>query len=166
MKKAVSLLSLTTPNSNRKRRRLRDTLAQLSKETEISPFPPPRKRPSAEHSLSIGSLLDISNTPDTCKGMTGESKAEMTVRLEPFESSSLHQQPYECQHCFFFTKESNIPVLNPEGRVGESSVKRNRKTRRKSRIRTDKEERRKGSRRSTNISQHPEEQQQQADGEG
>uniref|UniRef100_A0A8C5DDX0 Epithelial cell transforming 2 n=1 Tax=Gouania willdenowi TaxID=441366 RepID=A0A8C5DDX0_GOUWI len=63
MKKAVSLLSLTTPNSNRKRRRLRDTLAQLTKETEISPFPPPRKRPSAEH--SIGSLLDISNTPET-----------------------------------------------------------------------------------------------------
>lgn len=64
MKKAVSLLSLTTPNSNRKRRRLKDTLAQLTKETEISPFPP-RKRPSAEHSLSIGSLLDISNTPET-----------------------------------------------------------------------------------------------------
>uniref|UniRef100_A0AAX7W590 Epithelial cell transforming 2 n=1 Tax=Astatotilapia calliptera TaxID=8154 RepID=A0AAX7W590_ASTCA len=71
MKKAVSLLSLTTPNSNRKRRRLKDTLAQLTKETEISPFPP-RKRPSAEHSLSIGSLLDISNTPETCKG--GEEK--------------------------------------------------------------------------------------------
>ncbi|XP_034737350.1 protein ECT2 isoform X3 [Etheostoma cragini] len=69
MKKAVSLLSLTTPNSNRKRRRLRDTLAQLTKETEISPFPPPRKRPSAEHSLSVGSLLDISNTPETCKAM-------------------------------------------------------------------------------------------------
>ncbi|XP_029286215.1 protein ECT2 isoform X3 [Cottoperca gobio] len=69
MKKAVSLLSLTTPNSNRKRRRLRDTLAQLTKETEISPFPPPRKRPSAEHSLSIGSLLDISNTPETCKAL-------------------------------------------------------------------------------------------------
>uniref|UniRef100_A0A668A5U9 Epithelial cell transforming 2 n=1 Tax=Myripristis murdjan TaxID=586833 RepID=A0A668A5U9_9TELE len=66
MKKAVSLLSLTTPNSNRKRR-LRDTLAQLTKETEISPFPPPRKRQSAEHSLSMGSLLDISNTPETCK---------------------------------------------------------------------------------------------------
>ncbi|XP_056324579.1 protein ECT2 isoform X5 [Danio aesculapii] len=64
MKKAVSLLSLTTPNSGRKRRRLRETLAQLTKETEISPFPP-RKRPSAEHSLSMGSLLDISNTPDT-----------------------------------------------------------------------------------------------------
>ncbi|KAK0141712.1 Protein ECT2 [Merluccius polli] len=69
MKKAVSLLSLTTPNSNRKRRRLRDTLAQLAKETEISPFPPPRKRPSAEHSMSMGSLLDISNTPDTCKAL-------------------------------------------------------------------------------------------------
>ncbi|KAJ3583772.1 hypothetical protein NHX12_015594 [Muraenolepis orangiensis] len=70
MKKAVSLHSLNTPNSNRKRRRLRDTLAQLTKETEISPFPPPRKRPSAEHSMSMGcSLLDISNTPDTCKSL-------------------------------------------------------------------------------------------------
>ncbi|XP_074525022.1 protein ECT2 isoform X2 [Halichoeres trimaculatus] len=74
MKKAVSLLSLTTPNSNRKRRRLRDTLAQLTKETEISPFPPPRKRPSAEHSLSMGSLLDISNTPETCKALAESSK--------------------------------------------------------------------------------------------
>lgn len=74
MKKAVSLLSLTTPNSNRKRRRLRDTLAQLTKETEISPFPPPRKRPSAEHSLSMGSLLDISNTPETCKALAGKTE--------------------------------------------------------------------------------------------
>lgn len=73
MKKAVSLLSLTTPNSNRKRRRLRDTLAQLTKETEISPFPPPpRKRPSAEHNLSVVSLLDISNTPETCKVLAGK----------------------------------------------------------------------------------------------
>ncbi|XP_039896239.1 protein ECT2 isoform X2 [Simochromis diagramma] len=72
MKKAVSLLSLTTPNSNRKRRRLKDTLAQLTKETEISPFPP-RKRPSAEHSLSIGSLLDISNTPETIGKALAES---------------------------------------------------------------------------------------------
>ncbi|KAJ0065611.1 hypothetical protein NL108_013743 [Boleophthalmus pectinirostris] len=76
MKKAVSLLSLTTPTSNRKRRRLKDTLAQLTKETEISPFPPPRKRASAEHSLSMGSLLDISNTPDTCKSL-----AESRVRV-------------------------------------------------------------------------------------
>ncbi|XP_072474560.1 protein ECT2 isoform X3 [Notamacropus eugenii] len=64
LKKSVSLLSLSTPNSNRKRRRLKETLAQLARETDISPFPP-RKRPSAEHSLSIGSLLDISNTPDS-----------------------------------------------------------------------------------------------------
>ncbi|OBS57634.1 hypothetical protein A6R68_11237, partial [Neotoma lepida] len=64
LKKSVSLLSLSTPNSNRKRRRLRETLAQLSRETDLSPFPP-RKRPSAEHSLSIGSLLDISNTPES-----------------------------------------------------------------------------------------------------
>lgn len=74
MKKAVSLLSLTTPNSNRKRRHLRDTLAQLTKETEISPFPPPRKRLSAEPSMSIGSLLDISNTPETCKAFAGKRK--------------------------------------------------------------------------------------------
>uniref|UniRef100_A0AAR2KIU6 Epithelial cell transforming 2 n=1 Tax=Pygocentrus nattereri TaxID=42514 RepID=A0AAR2KIU6_PYGNA len=73
MKKAVSLLSLTTPTSNRKRRRLRDTLAQLTKEAEISPFPP-RKRPSAEHSLSMGSLLDISNTPETCKALAENAK--------------------------------------------------------------------------------------------
>ncbi|XP_051532062.1 protein ECT2-like isoform X4 [Myxocyprinus asiaticus] len=71
VKKAVSLLSLTTPNTSRKRQRLRETLAQLTKETEISPFPP-RKRPSAENSLSMGSLLDISNTPDTCKS-SGEN---------------------------------------------------------------------------------------------
>ncbi|XP_020836134.1 protein ECT2 isoform X1 [Phascolarctos cinereus] len=64
LKKSVSLLSLSTPNSNRKRRRLKETLAQLARETDISPFPP-RKRPSAEHSLSIGSLLDISNTPES-----------------------------------------------------------------------------------------------------
>uniref|UniRef100_A0A3P9HH22 Epithelial cell transforming 2 n=1 Tax=Oryzias latipes TaxID=8090 RepID=A0A3P9HH22_ORYLA len=120
MKKAVSLLSLTTPNGNRKRRRLKDTLAQLSKETEMSPFPPPRKRASAENSLSIGSLLDISNTPETCKGLT-------------------------------------------EGRVGESSVKRNKMRRRKTRekrIRTDTEDKRKVSRLSANICQHPEEEQQ------
>ncbi|XP_006861910.1 PREDICTED: protein ECT2 isoform X3 [Chrysochloris asiatica] len=64
LKKSVSLLSLNTPNSNRKRRRLKETLAHLSRETDISPFPP-RKRPSAEHSLSIGSLLDTSNTPES-----------------------------------------------------------------------------------------------------
>ncbi|XP_026852745.2 protein ECT2 isoform X1 [Electrophorus electricus] len=73
MKKAVSMLSLTTPTSGRKRRRLRETLAQLAKETEISPFPP-RKRPSAEHSLSMGSLLDISNTPETCKALADNAK--------------------------------------------------------------------------------------------
>uniref|UniRef100_A0A8C5DCC4 Epithelial cell transforming 2 n=1 Tax=Gouania willdenowi TaxID=441366 RepID=A0A8C5DCC4_GOUWI len=83
MKKAVSLLSLTTPNSNRKRRRLRDTLAQLTKETEISPFPPPRKRPSAEH--SIGSLLDISNTPET-SATRGENSKNPSKSSTPAHS--------------------------------------------------------------------------------
>lgn len=79
MKKAVSLLSLNTPNSNWKRRRLRDTLAQFTKETEISPFPPPRKRPSTEHCLSNGSLLDISNTPEACKALAGQRTQPLGV---------------------------------------------------------------------------------------
>ncbi|MEE6501406.1 hypothetical protein FKM82_004161 [Ascaphus truei] len=69
LKKSVSMLSLNTPNSNRKKRRLKDTLAQLTRETDMSPFPP-RKRPSAEHSLSMGSLLDISNTPESGKSFS------------------------------------------------------------------------------------------------
>ncbi|XP_075058246.1 protein ECT2 isoform X4 [Mixophyes fleayi] len=74
LKKSVSLLSLNTPSSNRKKRRLKDTLAQLTRETDISPFPP-RKRPSAEHSLSMGSLLDISNTPESGKSLSGSRVA-------------------------------------------------------------------------------------------
>ncbi|NXN78196.1 ECT2 protein, partial [Bombycilla garrulus] len=83
-KKSVSLLSLGTPNSNRKRRRLKETLAQLTRETDMSPFPP-RKRPSAEHSLSIGSLLDISNTPEssTANGETPKSCARPSKNSTP-----------------------------------------------------------------------------------
>ncbi|KFQ40485.1 Protein ECT2 [Mesitornis unicolor] len=84
LKKSVSLLSLNTPNSNRKRRRLKETLAQLTRETDMSPFPP-RKRPSAEHSLSIGSLLDISNTPEssTISGETPKSCARPSKNSTP-----------------------------------------------------------------------------------
>uniref|UniRef100_A0A8C3JU19 Epithelial cell transforming 2 n=1 Tax=Calidris pygmaea TaxID=425635 RepID=A0A8C3JU19_9CHAR len=84
LKKSVSLLSLSTPNSNRKRRRLKETLAQLTRETDMSPFPP-RKRPSAEHSLSIGSLLDISNTPDSSatNGETPKSCARPSKNSTP-----------------------------------------------------------------------------------
>ncbi|NWJ06210.1 ECT2 protein, partial [Crypturellus undulatus] len=84
LKKSVSLLSLNTPNSNRKRRRLKETLAQLTRETDMSPFPP-RKRPSAEHSLSIGSLLDISNTPEssTANGETPKSCARPSKNSTP-----------------------------------------------------------------------------------
>ncbi|XP_059678942.1 protein ECT2 isoform X5 [Gavia stellata] len=45
LKKSVSLLSLNTPNSNRKRRRLKETLAQLTRETDMSPFPPRKQTP-------------------------------------------------------------------------------------------------------------------------
>ncbi|XP_048028112.1 protein ECT2 isoform X2 [Megalobrama amblycephala] len=96
MKKAVSLLSLTTPNSGRKRRRLRETLAQLTKETEISPFPP-RKRPSAEHSLSMGSLLDISNTPDTCKS-SGELRCKRSSGRRRIARQRRSEQEWPLQH--------------------------------------------------------------------
>uniref|UniRef100_A0A7N6ADH7 Epithelial cell transforming 2 n=1 Tax=Anabas testudineus TaxID=64144 RepID=A0A7N6ADH7_ANATE len=104
MKKAVSLLSLTTPNSNRKRRRLRDTLAQLTKETEISPFPPPRKRQSAEHCLSIGSLLDISNTPETCKS-SKPSKSSTPVLSKQSARWQVSKELYQ-------TESNYVDILN------------------------------------------------------
>uniref|UniRef100_A0A8D2L7T1 Epithelial cell transforming 2 n=1 Tax=Varanus komodoensis TaxID=61221 RepID=A0A8D2L7T1_VARKO len=84
LKTSVSQLSLNTPNSNRKRRRLRETLAQLAREADMSPFPP-RKRPSAEHSLSMGSLLDISNTPESTmtNGETPKSCARPSKNSTP-----------------------------------------------------------------------------------
>ncbi|XP_032080861.1 protein ECT2 isoform X2 [Thamnophis elegans] len=87
LKTSTSVLSLSTPNSNRKRRRLRETLAQLTRETDMSPFPP-RKRPSAEHSLSIGSLLDISNTPESsmANGETPKSCTKPSKNISPFPS--------------------------------------------------------------------------------
>uniref|UniRef100_A0A3Q3AKC0 Epithelial cell transforming 2 n=1 Tax=Kryptolebias marmoratus TaxID=37003 RepID=A0A3Q3AKC0_KRYMA len=108
MKKAVSLLSLTTPNSNRKRRRLKDTLAQLTKETEISPFPPPRKRPSAEHSLSIGSLLDISNTPETCKTLAENSRPSKSSTPVLSKQSARWQVSKE----LYQTESNYVGILN------------------------------------------------------
>ncbi|XP_007554703.1 protein ECT2 isoform X4 [Poecilia formosa] len=108
MKKAVSLLSLTTPTSNRKRRRLRDTLAQLTKETEISPFPPPRKRPSAEHSLSIGSLVDISNTPETCKALAESSKPSKSSTPVVSKQSARWQVSKE----LYQTESNYVDILN------------------------------------------------------
>uniref|UniRef100_A0A8C6YBY8 Epithelial cell transforming 2 n=1 Tax=Naja naja TaxID=35670 RepID=A0A8C6YBY8_NAJNA len=87
LKTSTSVLSLSTPNSNRKRRRLKETLAQLTREMDMSPFPP-RKRPSAEHSLSIGSLLDISNTPESsmANGETPKSCTKPSKNTSPFPS--------------------------------------------------------------------------------
>uniref|UniRef100_A0A8C8LVX0 Protein ECT2 n=1 Tax=Oncorhynchus tshawytscha TaxID=74940 RepID=A0A8C8LVX0_ONCTS len=112
LKKAVSLLSLNTPNSNRKRRRLRETLAQLTKETEISPFPPPRKRPSAEHSMSMGSLLDISNTPETCKSSRRRRCCAEANRQRRMSSK---------ENMFFSTVSINIHLLTIPGSLPEHS---------------------------------------------
>ncbi|XP_064186040.1 protein ECT2 isoform X1 [Anguilla rostrata] len=106
MKKAVSLLSLTTPTSNRKRRRLRDTLAQLSREAEISPFPP-RKRQSAEHSLSMGSLLDISNTPETSKALGENSKPSKSSTPAPQKQSARWQVSKE----LYQTESNYVGIL-------------------------------------------------------
>lgn len=46
----------------------------------MSPFPP-RKRPSAEHSLSIGSLLDISNTPESSMANGGIAKLSLYILM-------------------------------------------------------------------------------------
>uniref|UniRef100_A0A665WQ37 Epithelial cell transforming 2 n=1 Tax=Echeneis naucrates TaxID=173247 RepID=A0A665WQ37_ECHNA len=121
MKKAVSLLSLTTPNSNRKRRRLRDTLAQLTKETEISPFPPPRKRPSAEHSLSMGSLLDISNTPETCKS-SKPSRSSTPVVAKQSARWQVSKELYQTESNYVDILSTILQLfkhpLEKEGQVG------------------------------------------------
>ncbi|XP_012871612.1 PREDICTED: protein ECT2 [Dipodomys ordii] len=110
LKKSVSLLSLNTPNSNRKRRRLKETLAQLSRETDMSPFPP-RKRPSAEHSLSIGSLLDISNTPESsinCGGIMCTMELEHYIQNNGESYFFLFQVPLEEEG------QRGGPILAPE----------------------------------------------------
>uniref|UniRef100_A0A3Q3WC29 Uncharacterized protein n=1 Tax=Mola mola TaxID=94237 RepID=A0A3Q3WC29_MOLML len=121
MKKAVSLLSLATPNSNRKRRRLRDTLAQLTKETEISPFPPPRKRPSAEHNLSMVSLMDLSNTPDTCKS-SKPSKISTPVLSKQSARWQVSKELYQTENNYVDILSTILQLfklpLEKEGQVG------------------------------------------------
>uniref|UniRef100_A0A3B4BD08 Uncharacterized protein n=1 Tax=Periophthalmus magnuspinnatus TaxID=409849 RepID=A0A3B4BD08_9GOBI len=124
MKKAVSLLSLTTPTSNRKRRRLKDTLAQLTKETEISPFPPPRKRASAEHSLSMGSLLDISNTPDTSSPKISSKPSKSSTPLVSKQSArwQVSKELYQTESNYVDILSTILQLfkipLEKEGQVG------------------------------------------------
>ncbi|KAM7331019.1 hypothetical protein ACRRTK_010208 [Alexandromys fortis] len=125
LKKSVSLLSLSTPNSNRKRRRLRETLAQLSRETDLSPFPP-RKRPSAEHSLSIGSLLDISNTPEssihygeTPKSCTKSSRSSTPVPPKQSARWQVARELYQTESNYVNILATIIQVpLEEEGQRG------------------------------------------------
>ncbi|KAL2089723.1 hypothetical protein ACEWY4_014411 [Coilia grayii] len=124
MKKTTSLLSLHTPNSNRKRRRLRDTLAQLTKETEISPFPP-LKRPSAEHSLSMGSLLDISITPETCKTlgeMTKPPKSSTPALAKQSARWQVSKELYQTESNYVGILDTVLQLfkdpLEKEGQVG------------------------------------------------
>ncbi|XP_015216108.1 protein ECT2 isoform X4 [Lepisosteus oculatus] len=106
LKKSVSLMSLNTPSSNRKKRRLKDTLAQIARETEISPFPP-RKRQSAEHSLSMGSLLDISNTPESGKAVGENIKTSKCSALAPPKQSARWQVAKE----LYQTESNYVDIL-------------------------------------------------------
>ncbi|XP_060690139.1 protein ECT2 isoform X2 [Hemiscyllium ocellatum] len=108
LKTSVSLLSLSTPNSMRKRRRLRDTLTQFTRETDsFSPFPP-RKRPSGEASISLGSLLDISNTPESC-GETPKSsiKSSKCCAAIPAKQSARWQVAME----LYQTESNYVDIL-------------------------------------------------------
>ncbi|XP_066564909.1 protein ECT2 isoform X2 [Amia ocellicauda] len=123
LKKSVSLLSLNTPNSNRKRRRLKDTLVQLTKETEISPFPP-RKRQSAEHSLSMGSLLDISNTPDSGKtlGENVKSKGSTPAQMKQSARWQVAKELYQTESNYVDILTTVLELfknpLEKEGQLG------------------------------------------------
>ncbi|KAJ8274683.1 hypothetical protein COCON_G00093080 [Conger conger] len=64
MQKCPSLLSLEAPRNHHKKRRLRDALAQLSREAEVSPFLP-CKQLSLERPSPADSLLDLSNNPES-----------------------------------------------------------------------------------------------------
>ncbi|KAG8445174.1 hypothetical protein GDO86_010083 [Hymenochirus boettgeri] len=111
LKKSVSMLSLSTPNSLRKKRRLKDTLAQITRETDLTPFPP-RKRQSAEHSLSIGSLLDISNTPESTKSFSVDTpkictKSSKVSNLLPQKQSARWQVAME----LYQTESNYVDIL-------------------------------------------------------
>ncbi|XP_036410522.1 protein ECT2-like [Megalops cyprinoides] len=105
MQKCVSLLSLSTPYSHHKKRRLRETLAQLTKETEISPFPP-RKRPSGEHPASIGSLLDISNTPES-----GKSPGELSRPLKSVGAPPKPSARWQVSKELYQTESNYVGIL-------------------------------------------------------
>ncbi|XP_062901855.1 protein ECT2 isoform X2 [Mobula hypostoma] len=126
LKTSVSLLSLSTPNSTRKRRRLRDTLAQFTRETDnLSPFPP-CKRPSAEASVSLGSLLDVSNTQDSCgetpKSNIKTSKCYAAVPTKPSARWQVAMELYQTESNYVDILTTIIQLfkvpLEKEGQLG------------------------------------------------
>ncbi|XP_053567798.1 protein ECT2 [Bombina bombina] len=110
LKKSVSLLSLSTPNSNRKKRRLKDTLAQLTRDTDLSPFPP-RKRPSGDHSLSMGSLLDISNTPESGKSFSDTPKFPGKSSKIPAPISQKQSARWQVAMELYQTESNYVDIL-------------------------------------------------------
>ncbi|XP_078267079.1 protein ECT2 isoform X1 [Rhinoraja longicauda] len=126
LKTSVSMLSLSTPSSTRKRRRLRDTLAQFTRENDnFSPFPP-CKRPSAETSVSLGSLLDVSNTPDACgetpKSSLKASKRYAAVPAKPSARWQVAKELYQTESNYVDILTTIIQIfkvpLEKEGQLG------------------------------------------------
>ncbi|XP_061681530.1 protein ECT2 isoform X2 [Syngnathoides biaculeatus] len=111
MKKTGSLLSLSTPNCKRKCRLLSDTLVHLTKEAEISPFPLPPKRPSPELSLTMGSLLDITITPDTSKPFTAYP---LPVSSKPSKNAVLPKLSarWQVSKELYQTESNYVDILN------------------------------------------------------
>ncbi|XP_023688626.2 protein ECT2-like isoform X2 [Paramormyrops kingsleyae] len=105
MKKAVSLLSLSAPACPRKKRRLKDTLAQLTKETAMPSFPP-CKRPSADHSGPEGLLQDVSDTPESARS-PGETQKPSKCIVPPPKLSARWQVSRE----LYQTESNYVDIL-------------------------------------------------------
>uniref|UniRef100_A0A8C9TN60 Epithelial cell transforming 2 n=1 Tax=Scleropages formosus TaxID=113540 RepID=A0A8C9TN60_SCLFO len=85
VKQEVRFSGLSCQEGNR-RRQVRDTLAQLAKETEISPFPPHRPH-SVDLSSSTDAPLDIADAPESSKAPGGTSGRCTRSRFGSFSLS-------------------------------------------------------------------------------
>ncbi|XP_029105216.1 protein ECT2-like isoform X1 [Scleropages formosus] len=117
MTKAVSLLSLSVPS---RRRQVRDTLAQLAKETEISPFPPHRPH-SVDLSSSTDAPLDIADAPESSKA-PGAIPQVTVVQPKPSARWQVSKELYQTESNYVDILTTVLQLfkhpLEKEGLVG------------------------------------------------
>ncbi|KAL4608161.1 protein ECT2-like isoform X2 [Arapaima gigas] len=99
MTKAASLLSLSVPS---RRRQVCDTLALLTKETEISPFPQ-RHSLSGDFSAAADALLDVFDAPESSKA----HGVILTVTAPPPKQSARWQVSKE----LYQTESNYVDIL-------------------------------------------------------